>query len=121
MSFTKSKSDSYRKLKAIDITQVRNSLQAFSTLKRTDGSTIVCMERYKHVLSSVVDTHAPLLHRIITPRPNAPWYTEQLRESKRKRKSSERKWRKSKKDSDKIQYRWQCATVAKHLTDAKTE
>ena len=45
------------------------------------------MERYIHVLSTVVDTHAPLLHRTITPRPNAPWYTEQLRESKRKRRS----------------------------------
>ena len=121
MSSTKSKSVSYRKLKAIDIRQFRNSLQASLTLERTNGSTTVCMERYINVLSTVVDTHAPLLHRTITPRPNAPWYTEQLRESKRKRRSLERKWRRSRKDSDRIQYRGQCATVAKHLTDAKTD
>ena len=96
-------------------------MQASLTLERTNGSTTVCMERYIHVLSTVVDTHAPLLHCTITPRPNAPWYTEQLRESKRKRRSLERKWRRSRKDSDRIQYRCQCATVAKHLTDAKTD
>ena len=121
MSSTKSKSVSYRKFKAINITQFRNSLQASLTLARTDGSTTACMERYIHVLSTVVDTHAPLLHRTITPRPNAPWYTEQLRESKRKHRSLERKWRSSRKESDRIQYRCQCATVAKHLTDAKTD
>ena len=109
MSSTKSKLVSYRKLKAIDITQFRNSLQASLTLERTDESTTVCMARYIHVLSTVVDTHAPLLHRTITPRPNTPWYTEQIRESKRKRRSLEdlleRKWRRSRKDSDRIQYR----------------
>ena len=31
------------------------------------------------------------------------------------------KWRRSSKDSDRIQCRCQCATVAKHLTDAKTD
>ena len=121
MSSSKSKSVSNCKFRAIDITQYRNSLQASLTLEGTDGSTTVCMERYIHVLSTVVDTHAPLQHRTITPRPNAPWYTEQLRESKRKRRSLERKWRRSRKDSDRIQYRCQCATVAKYLTDAKTD
>ena len=34
-------------------------------------------------LTSLLDIHAP--HRVITPRPNAPWYTNKVCESKRLR------------------------------------
>ena len=59
--------------------------------------------------------------RTITPRPHAAWYTETLRESKLLRRSLERKWRQTRSITDKLQYRQQCATVAKQLNDRKTE
>ena len=52
--------------------------------------------------------HAPIIHRIVTPRPNAPWYTDSLHTAKRLRRTLEQRWRCSKKQSDK---------VAKQLSD----
>ena len=46
--------------------------------------------------------HAPIIHRIVTPRPNAPWYTDSLHTAKRLRRTLEQRWRCSKKQSDKV-------------------
>ena len=53
--------------------------------------------------------------------PYAAWYAETLHESKRFRRSLELKWRQTRPITDKLQYRQQCATVAKQLNDRKTE
>ena len=37
------------------------------------------MDRYLTGMTTLVDIHALLLHRGITPRPNAPWYTGSAR------------------------------------------
>ena len=57
--------------------------------------------------------------RVITPRPNAPWYTNRVGDAKRLRRSYERKWRHSKSEVDRLLYRRQCAVVAKELNCAK--
>ena len=53
-------------------------------------------------------------------RPNAPWYTNKLCESKRLCRCFERKWRHSRTETDRLQYRKQCAIVGKELSEAKT-
>ena len=77
------------------------------------------MERYLTRLTTLVGIHAPLLHRVITSRPNAPWYTNKVGDVKRLQRSYERKWRHSKSEVDRQLYRRQCAVVAKELNSAK--
>ena len=117
----KSKSVSYRQLKGINTVQFKQDIQASAILNNTTGTAEHVIETYKEGLSSLLDIHAPLVCRTITPRPHAAWYTETLRESKRLRRSLERKWRQTRSITDKLQYRQQCATVAKQLNDRKTE
>ena len=48
------------------------------------------------------------------------WYTSSLlHTAKRKRKTLERRWRRSRKQTDRVAYRNQCAVVAKQLSDTK--
>ena len=46
-------------------------------------------------LSEALDRHAPLVTKFITVRPLVPWFSEDIRESRRERRRAERKWRRS--------------------------
>ena len=113
------KSVTYRKFKDINLERFKEDIQRSSVLGNANGSANELMDRYLSGIKILLEVHAPLIQRTITPRQNAPWYTEEIRNSKRKRRSLERKWRHSKSDVDKVQYRNQCAILAKQLSDTK--
>ena len=48
--------------------------------------------QYNEDLANLLDKHAPVITRLITLRPNTPWYDDSLREMKRDKRSCERKW-----------------------------
>ena len=50
---------------------------------------------YNSTLSGALDRHAPLVTKFITVRPLVPWFSEDIRESRRERRRAERKWRRS--------------------------
>ena len=68
-----------------------------------------------------MDKHAPIIHRGVTVRRHAPWYTESLRDAKRRRRRLERLWRHSKEVADLLAYRQQCRSVSMQLTEAKRD
>ena len=113
------KSVSYRKFKDNNLERFKEDIQRSSVLSNVNGSANELMDRYLSGIKILLEVHAPLIQRTITPRQNAPWYTEEIRNSKRKRRSLEKKWRHSKSDVDKVQYRNQCAILAKQLSDTK--
>ena len=80
------------------------------------GSPNELIERYLSGTKLLLDIHAPLIQRDIIPRQNAPWYTEDIHDSKR---LLERKWKNSKLEVDKMLYRNQCDVLAKKLSDRK--
>eukprot|EP00057_Strongylocentrotus_purpuratus_P013391 XP_011667865.1 PREDICTED: uncharacterized protein LOC105439979 [Strongylocentrotus purpuratus] len=79
-----------RKLKDIDvehlIADVRSSL--------SDLPGVTCpsdlAEQYNHVMEDLLDNHAPEKTVLISVRPNAPWYNEDVREAKREKRRAER-------------------------------
>ena len=91
------------------------------TLNNATGSADEILEKYSLGLTTLLNRHAPVIHRTITLRPNTSWYTEALRDAKRCRRTKERKWRRTNSKADRLQYRQQCAVVAKQLSDTKTE
>ena len=64
-------------------------------------------------------TVPPLKTRLVTSRPSAPWYSEEIAAEKRKRRKLERHWRKSGTVADKLQYADQCGRVRKLLKSSK--
>ena len=95
------------KVKDINYLPFREDIHTSETLNNVTGSVNELVERYISGLSSLVDVHAPLITRSITPRPHAPWYSENLRAAKQLRRALERKWRKTNNDDDKARYREQ--------------
>ncbi|KAK3754683.1 hypothetical protein QZH41_015382 [Actinostola sp. cb2023] len=88
---------SYRKIKSIDMGQLREDIKN-SRLADPDsvsGDLDILTRRYNTVPSELLDKHAPLKKRTITLRPAAPWYTDAIRDEKQKRRKLERRWRAS--------------------------
>ena len=111
----KSKSISYRKMNNINIEQFRNDIRESTALNNITGSVDELMERYLTGLTTLMQHY----YIVITPRANAPWYTNKVCDAKRLRRSYERKWRHSKSEVDRLLYRRQCAVAAKELNCAK--
>ncbi len=112
----------YRKFKAINADNFSKDLRS-SALCDTDNSPKDIHETlnlYNNILTKLVDEHAPLCTRLITLRPNAPWFTEELREAKQGRRKLERKWLKSRLHVDHQIYRDRCVEVNKLLRQTKT-
>jgi len=67
-----------------------------ATLLCTSGAVDDLVEAYNLGVKFLINKHGPLQRKIITLRPNAPWYTEELREGKHNRQKAERLWCKTK-------------------------
>ena len=47
---------------------------------------------YNNTLGNILDKHAPMLTKTIISRPQVPWFTDQLRIEKRKKRKAETRW-----------------------------
>ena len=91
---------SYKKLRDINIDTFKRDIKNSVHLNSTDGDVDDLTTNYVDGLKMLVDAHAPLIQKTVVPRPNAAWFTEDVRRAKRLRRKHERTWRHSKKDSD---------------------
>ena len=76
---------------------------------------------YNITLTRLVNIHAPLIKKTITLRPHVPWYTDELRQAKRKRRQCERKWIHTQLEVHRQIYREQCGCVNKLLLKARKD
>ena len=58
---------------------------------------LTLLHLYNSELSSVLDKHAPLKSRMVTIRPAAPWFSEEIKLERRVRRRLERRWRRTRK------------------------
>ena len=114
------KTVSYRKLRDINIDNFKGDIKNSVHLNSTDGDVDDLTTNYVDGLKILVDAHAPLTQKTVVPRPNAAWFTEDVRRAKRLRRKHERTWRHSKKDSDRQLFKQQCVKVAQSIFTAKS-
>ena len=112
----------FRKLRSIDIDSFREDLLRDSDLLQKSYSHLnTLVEQYDRTVLSILDKHASEIQRQITVRPSAPWYTQEVADEKNKRRRLERKWRKSKMQSDRERYYvHQCYVVNNLICNLKT-
>ena len=63
----------FRRYKDINVAQFRTDILTSPSLTECSVSTDDVVKRYITRISALINTHAPFIHRTITPRPNAPW------------------------------------------------
>ena len=109
-----------RRLKTIDISDLRNDLK--STLAELDFASKdveSCVESYNLSLSNILDKHAPTQTRTVRLRPNSPWFNDDIRLEKQKRRRLERKWRRTTLEVDLQMYCEQKNTVNRLIDQTK--
>ena len=74
---------------------------------------------YNSGLLEIIDRLAPLCTKTVTLRPHAPWYTDELRDEKRRRRSAERLWLSSRLEVHRQMYRSQCVAYNRMLIATK--
>lgn len=105
-----------RQLKSINFDDLRNDLlmsrlgssvdhisDLDSMLDPSDVASNLA-DQYDNVLSSLLDTYAPLKTKTIVLRPRAAWYSNDIAECKKQRRQLERKWRRTRLPCDRANY-----------------
>lgn len=110
---------SYRELNKICVKDFANDISSCPDLQDTSKSLNELVSAYNNNLSALIDKHAPLQTRVITLRPHASWYTEDLREAKHERRKRERKWYQTGLAVHYELFRQQCRTVSKLVCSTK--
>ena len=110
----------FRKLRSIDIDSSCGDLRDSDLLLKSYLHLNTLVEQYDRTLLSILDKHAPEMQRQITVRPSAPRYTQEVADEKNKRRRLERKWRKSKMQSDRERYVRQRYVINNLICNLKT-
>ena len=109
----------YRKLRSIHPITFSQDIQKSDLVKKPTRPLDETLTLYETVLKELLDKHAPQKSREIVMRPAAPWYTDDIREKKCERRRLERRWRRSRSQSDREVYSSQCQQVNRLLTTTK--
>ncbi len=109
----------YRKIKNIDSSTFQKDITESSLVKTTPCNLHALVTMYDHVLRELLDKHAPIKELEVTERPSAPYYTDAIRDEKRKKRKLERQWRRTKLTVHKEIFLEQCKHVTSMLTDSK--
>ena len=113
----------HRKLKSIVLQELRDDISdspLISTVDEAGHDLESMLTLYNTSLIGLLEKHAPLITRNITIRPSAPWYTEDIREEKQKRRALERRWRRTGLTVDRERFVDQCQMVDEFILQAKT-
>ena len=88
----------YRDVKNIDLDSLRNDIKEIEF--KQSGNVTEVAQSYQENLENVFDKHAPIVKKTVTLRPNTKWYTKLIRDQRVIRRRKERKWKKSRLESD---------------------
>jgi len=103
----------HRRLRDMDIDAFKSDIaKLLPSTDLHDPGPNVLVGLYNSVPRDTLDKHAPVILHSITLRPHAPWFTEELRDAKRKRPRCERAYRKSRLPVHEQIYRDQCRSYA---------
>lgn len=83
----------FRKLKSIDFSSFCSDLLKLPLLTSPAGDCESALLQYNNGLACVLDSHAPMVKRCFTVRPDNPWDNEEIHAARRKVRRLERRWK----------------------------
>ena len=91
---------SYRKLQSVNVASLNEDLATSELCQNPSDDLQELVSSYNYTLMAALEKHAPLTTRTIVQRPRVPWFSQEIREAKRQRRKAEKRWRKSRLESD---------------------
>ncbi len=111
----------YRKLKSIDIEAFSRDLLELDFVVSPPEDLRSLINGYNRTLSELLDSHAPEKTRLMVDRPRDPWFNEQIKHEKLKRKKLEKAWRADKTLDNRLEFQQQRNYVSLLIERAKKE
>nr|XP_054768161.1 uncharacterized protein LOC129275690 [Lytechinus pictus] len=110
----------YRKLQSIDICSFRQDILNSLVMSLLSSCPTASVNMYNMKLLDLLNKHAPVESKVITIKPKAPWYSEEIKEAKRCRRRAERLMQKSGLCIHKQLYKQECDSYYSKLFEAKS-
>ena len=95
-----SKKMSFRKIGCIDLDSLKCDVANSSLCTDTPDDLTELVTLYNSTLCSILNKHAPLITKTVSSHPQVPWFTEDVRIEKRKRRKAEKRWLRTKSPLD---------------------
>ncbi len=92
---------SFRNFKKIDQTSFNEDLtQSFALILTSPGDVDELVSQYNNSVTKCLDKHAPVTERTCNARKRQPWYNDDIHVARRQRRKYEKRWRKTKSETD---------------------
>ena len=108
---------SFRNLKAIDRCEFEADIKlTLNNLCSNNKSFSDCITLYNESCTTVLNSHAPEMTKVIRDIPTAPWFDSEYKNARRERRKAEKAWRRSKLEIDRdifVHLRLHCNELAK--------
>ena len=91
---------SYRQWQSVNVVSLNEDLAISELCQNPSDDLQELVSYYNNTLMAALDKHAPLMTRTIVQRPRVPWFSQKIREAKRQRRKAEKRWGKSRLESD---------------------
>ena len=75
----------FRKIKSINLPKFKNDIRTSELLLNTPNHLVDLVNCFNTTLKSITDKHAPWRKRSTTQRAQAPWWSDEIRSAKRRR------------------------------------
>ena len=75
---------SLSKLKSVDFDAIKSCIERSALLGKCPTNISQCVDLYNSKLSRILDCHAPLTVRVVTIRPAAPRYNDEIKIEKKR-------------------------------------
>ena len=99
---------SHRNPSSISIEDFKTNILTSQILQSKGVLADDCVNAFNKFIGDLTDSQVPFINKIITLRPNAPWYSYELRCAKRERRRLERHWMSKKLEIHHQMYRKHC-------------
>ncbi len=90
-----SKRVTYRKYGSIDIAKFKEDISNTDMVHNPASSVDELVSQYNHTLKDLLDRHAPEKSRVVVDRPLIPWFTDEIRQAKRRKRKLEKQMRRT--------------------------
>ena len=118
---TAKKQITYRRINQIDINNFKTYIVKSQLITNPKLSADSLYKRFHDTLSSILNTHAPLKIKSVSPKPLSPWITSAIQAAKRTRRYLVRIWRKSCFPSNRSKYVKQAHLCNRMMETARRE
>ena len=110
----------YRNIKSIDLEAFQNDILQSALISNPSSNAPGLASQFNSILGSILDSHAPIITKQISPKPPNPWMTPEILAAKNQRRYLERVWRRNSTQLNRSRFTRQTHLCNRMMSKAKS-